>query len=192
MPTQVKYGGTGLNTLTANNVILGNGTSQVQLVAPGTSGYVLTSNGTTWTSAAPSGGVTSPVSNYINGGYVLVEDSAPTVPDANWLTRTAAAGAARGVMFNIRCTAANTQTAAYEMAFYYKMGNGDSIMAPAYSDIIFYIRGMSNTAVYVSTFNVFAAPVDLNGQYQWKITNNNTPGDIRVQNWAVIELGWIK
>ena len=48
-------GGTGTNTLTANNVILGNGTSAVQFVAPGTSGNVLTSNGTTWASAAASG-----------------------------------------------------------------------------------------------------------------------------------------
>ncbi len=49
----VANGGTGASTLTANNVILGNGTSAVQFVAPGTSGNVLTSNGTTWTSAAP-------------------------------------------------------------------------------------------------------------------------------------------
>jgi hypothetical protein len=46
-------GGTGLATLTANNVLLGNGTSAVQFVAPGTNGNVLVSNGTTWTSAAP-------------------------------------------------------------------------------------------------------------------------------------------
>ena len=51
----VPNGGTGLTTLTANNVLLGNGTSALQTVAPGTSGNVLTSNGTTWTSAAPSG-----------------------------------------------------------------------------------------------------------------------------------------
>jgi hypothetical protein len=50
------HGGTGQTSLTANNVILGNGTSAVQFVAPGTSGNVLTSNGTTWTSAASSGG----------------------------------------------------------------------------------------------------------------------------------------
>lgn len=48
----VANGGTGATTLTANNVILGNGTSAVQFVAPGTNGNVLTSNGTTWTSAA--------------------------------------------------------------------------------------------------------------------------------------------
>ena len=49
----VANGGTGVTNLTANNVILGNGTSAVQVVAPGTSGNVLTSNGTTWQSTAP-------------------------------------------------------------------------------------------------------------------------------------------
>lgn len=48
-------GGTGQSSLTANNVILGNGTSAVQFVAPGSSGNVLTSNGTTWTSGASPG-----------------------------------------------------------------------------------------------------------------------------------------
>ena len=52
----VANGGTGATTLTANNVVLGNGTSAVQVVAPGTSGNVLTSNGSTWTSAAAAGG----------------------------------------------------------------------------------------------------------------------------------------
>lgn len=48
-------GGTGRSTLTLNNVLLGNGTSAVQLIAPGTSGNVLASNGTTWASSANSG-----------------------------------------------------------------------------------------------------------------------------------------
>lgn len=50
----VAQGGTGSTSLTANNVLLGNGTSAVQAVAPGTSGNLLTSNGTTWASTAPS------------------------------------------------------------------------------------------------------------------------------------------
>ena len=49
----VANGGTGATTLTSNNVILGNGTSAVQFVAPGSNGNILTSNGTTWTSTAP-------------------------------------------------------------------------------------------------------------------------------------------
>lgn len=49
----VASGGTGSTSLTANNVLLGNGTSALQAVAPGTTGNVLVSDGTTWTSAAP-------------------------------------------------------------------------------------------------------------------------------------------
>ena len=52
----VANGGTGAATLTANNVLLGNGTSALQVVAPGSSGNILTSNGTTWQSTEPSGG----------------------------------------------------------------------------------------------------------------------------------------
>jgi len=52
-PLTVAQGGIGAATLTANNVLLGNGASTPQTVAPSTSGNVLTSNGTTWTSAAP-------------------------------------------------------------------------------------------------------------------------------------------
>jgi hypothetical protein len=48
----VADGGTGASTLSANAVLLGNGTSALQTVAPSTSGNVLTSNGTTWNSSA--------------------------------------------------------------------------------------------------------------------------------------------
>jgi hypothetical protein len=48
----IANGGTGSTTLTSNNVLLGNGTSPVQVVAPGTANNVLTSNGTTWISSA--------------------------------------------------------------------------------------------------------------------------------------------
>ena len=50
-------GGTGLATIPSGNVLLGNGTSAVSVVAPGTAGNVLTSIGGVWTSnAAVSGG----------------------------------------------------------------------------------------------------------------------------------------
>jgi len=60
-PLTVAQGGIGAATLTANYVLLGNGTSAPQTIAPSTSGNVLTSNGTTWASTAPSfnGTVTS-------------------------------------------------------------------------------------------------------------------------------------
>jgi hypothetical protein len=58
----VAQGGTGAATHTANNVLIGNGTSAITSVAPSTSGNVLTSNGSAWASTAPAGG----------GGWTLI------------------------------------------------------------------------------------------------------------------------
>jgi hypothetical protein len=57
----VANGGTGASSFTINNVLLGNAASSFQTVAPGTTGNVLTSNGTTWSSQANPGssGVTT-------------------------------------------------------------------------------------------------------------------------------------
>ena len=52
----VAHGGSGLASITQNAVVLGNGTSALQAVAPGASGNVLTSDGTTWVSTAATGG----------------------------------------------------------------------------------------------------------------------------------------
>ena len=68
----VASGGTGLGTLTANNVILGNGTSVPNFVAPSTNGNVLTSNGTTWTSA--------PIDRFVTGMILLWSGSIASIP----------------------------------------------------------------------------------------------------------------
>lgn len=60
----VANGGTGASTLTAGSVVVGNGTSAVNLVAPGTSGNVLSSNGSTWVSQAPSSAAPNVVSTF--------------------------------------------------------------------------------------------------------------------------------
>lgn len=71
----VANGGTGASSLTANNVLLGNGTSALQVVAPSTSGNVLTSNGTTWTSAAPSSTFSG---NVTIGGHIIYNGTSTT------------------------------------------------------------------------------------------------------------------
>jgi len=70
----VPNGGTGSSSLAANNVLLGNGTSALQVVAPGTSGNILTSNGTTWTSAAPAVAYTDEMAQDAVGG-ILTDSS---------------------------------------------------------------------------------------------------------------------
>jgi len=74
-PLAVASGGTGAATHTANNVLIGAGTSAVTSVAPSTSGNVLTSTGSAWSSAAAPGlsGVTAAGGNLtITSGNLIV------------------------------------------------------------------------------------------------------------------------
>ena len=104
-PLTVAQGGIGVGTLTANNVLLGNGTSAPQTVAPSTNGNVLTSNGTTWTSAAiPSSGVTSAVAG--NG--------------------VAVSGATGAVTFSAACPTFNTVGSYVGGAFFHDSSGGSS------------------------------------------------------------------
>lgn len=77
----VGHGGTGTTALTAGNVVLGNGASPVNFVAPGTSGNVLTSNGSTWTSLAPSGGG---ISGAGFTGHLTKWSGTSSVTSSNW------------------------------------------------------------------------------------------------------------
>jgi hypothetical protein len=74
-PLTVAQGGIGAATLTANNVLLGNGTSAPQTVAPSTAGNVLTSNGTTWTSASASTNYVKAWVNFNGTGTVAIRGS---------------------------------------------------------------------------------------------------------------------
>lgn len=71
-------GGTGATTLAANSVILGNGTLAVTTVAPGTTGNVLVSDGSTWTSGVgvPSGSLFMWPNSSAPTGYLACDGSA--------------------------------------------------------------------------------------------------------------------
>jgi hypothetical protein len=75
-PLPVSVGGTGATSLTANNVLLGNGTNALQVVAPGTNGNILTSNGSTWVSAAAP--ITLPSQTSNNGKFLTTDGSTAT------------------------------------------------------------------------------------------------------------------
>ena len=68
----VANGGTGVRTLATNQVLLGNGTNAIQTVAPGTSGNVLMSNGTTWVSSSnTSDNTTHAIGESYGGGIIF-------------------------------------------------------------------------------------------------------------------------
>ena len=85
-PISPAQGGTGLTTITANGLMVGNGTSNVTIISAGTSGNVLTSNGTAWLSQTPAAGVSLSANNTWTGTQTFNGTSsifATTLLDAN-------------------------------------------------------------------------------------------------------------
>ena len=85
-PITPSQGGTGLTTITANGLMVGNGTSNVTIISAGTSGNVLTSNGTAWLSQTPASGVSLSANNTWTGTQTFNGTSsifATTLLDAN-------------------------------------------------------------------------------------------------------------
>jgi len=77
-PLAVSQGGTGAITHTSKSVLIGNGTSAITTVSPGTSGNVLTSDGTNWTSTAGAYALTSMTSQASTSGTSIDFTSIPS------------------------------------------------------------------------------------------------------------------
>jgi uncharacterized protein (DUF1810 family) len=101
----VANGGTGVNTLAANAVLIGNGTGAIQTLAPGTSGNVLVSNGTNWVSqAAPASGVSTV------GSISATSNAKGATISGTTITLTPADGSNGGVVTTAAQTFAGTKT----------------------------------------------------------------------------------
>ena len=124
----VANGGTGATTLAANNVLLGNGTSAPQAVAPGTSGNVLTSDGTTWASTAPAGGgsmVLISTTTASNSATVDIEDFSGTY-DEYKLYITNIDPVSDGVNFKVRFKIAGSYITSEIYEWWYLQANSSS------------------------------------------------------------------
>ena len=110
-PLPVTEGGIGAATLTADAVLLGNGTSALQTVAPGSSGNVLTSNGTTWVSsaAAPAGQVN--LLTYGVGSSVYNDEFTSTTISSQW---TLSSGLSTGTA-NVLSPSSSSPNAIYDL-----------------------------------------------------------------------------
>jgi hypothetical protein len=138
----VGKGGTGATTLAANNVLLGNGTSALQVVAPGASGNVLTSNGTTWTSAAggvPYSGATAAVNL---GAYDLKVNNLTIGRGKGGVESNTAIGLAS---LGVNTTGTNNTGAGY--ATLAANTEGIANTATGYGSLVANTTGSNNTAV---------------------------------------------
>jgi hypothetical protein len=159
----VANGGTGATSLTANNVILGNGTSAVQEVAPGVTGNVLTSNGTTWVSSPSTGGGVTAVSVATANGFAGTSSGGAT---PSLTLRTTISGIMRGNGTSVSAAIPNTDYIAPS-----GLGSLSSktiitgIFANGYTEEVVDITGPSTPAL---------SPLD--GSIQtWTLTGNSTP-----------------
>lgn len=76
-PLGVPFGGTGVTNLTNNGVIIGRGTSPVDIVSPGTTGNVLLSNGVSWISSVLPVGTGTVTSVAADGGEGIQVTGSP-------------------------------------------------------------------------------------------------------------------
>lgn len=211
----VAGGGTGSTTLTANNVLLGNGTSALQAVAPGTTGNVLTSNGTTWTSSAPASGVTSfigqtgAVDPTVAGalGSVLFGCYIVTSPYANNNTTTNGAysvltTAGSNIAYNISFTTSTGAAGVAPGQYFYRVHSGGYSTTqpfPATGAVGSNIAVGVSTSVYntSSAFNATLTYTTLSGSWrslssQMLVNINATGcgGDQTNAYWPC--LGWVR
>jgi hypothetical protein len=130
----VAQGGTGAATHTSKGVLIGNGTSAVTTVSPGTSGNVLKSDGTSWTSAAP----TAVSGLGLNGEtWHSVSRSANTVYQNNRaypiMVNVGGVGSSSTVSFYCDATTSPTQIAATSTFGGSNVnGNVPSVIVPPY------------------------------------------------------------
>jgi len=104
--------------LTLNNVILGNGTNAPQVVAPGTSGNVLKSNGTTWTSAPDASGFPATSAQFLVASAGSITITLPSGPSAgDFVVIKDGTGAAATTNFTVNGGGSNIASSATPLTF---------------------------------------------------------------------------
>jgi hypothetical protein len=88
----VPSGGTASTSLTLNNVLLGNNTGALLKVAPGASGNILTSDGTTWASTTPS----APAGGGFTAMTLISSSGTFTIPTGKTTLKVTIVGAGGG------------------------------------------------------------------------------------------------
>jgi hypothetical protein len=158
----VANGGTGASSLTANNVLLGNGTSALQAVAPGTSGNVLTSNGTTWASSTPAAGFSASADNTFTGTQTFSGTSAKlaiVLNDAAEVATVSATAATGTINYDITTQSVlyYTSNASANWTTNFRASSGtslDTALSTGQSVTVAFLVTQGSTAYYNSAVQV--------------------------------------
>jgi len=128
-PLPVTQGGTGNVFASSGYALIGNGYSALLELTPSTSGNLMTSNGTTWTSAPPSaGGTVTSVAQSFTGGLISVSGSPVTTTGTLALT---VAGTSGGIPYFSSASTWATSAALTQYGVVYGGGAGATPVATA-------------------------------------------------------------
>ena len=163
----VGNGGTGATTLTANNVLLGNGTSALQVVAPGASGNVLTSDGTTWASTTPAAGFSTSANNTFTGTQSFTGTSSATaivLRDAAEVVTVSATAATGTINYDITTQSVlyYTSNASANWTVNFRASSGTSLntlMSTGQSMTVVFFVTQGSTAYYNNAVQVDGSSV---------------------------------
>jgi hypothetical protein len=190
----VGNGGTGTTSLTANNVLLGNGTSAVQVVAPGSSGNVLTSNGTTWQSTTPAAGVSLSAANTwtatqtFNGSSTTLGTVLKNAAETTTVSATAATGT---INYDVLTQAVlyYTTNASGNWTLNVRGSSGTSLntlMSTGQTVTIAFMATQGGTAYYPTAFQIDGSSVTPKWQGGTAPSSGNTSG-IDVYTYAIVK-----
>jgi len=161
---------TGPASLTANTVLLGNTAGQLQTIAPGTSGNVLSSTGVTWVSAIPSVTTVAGTLPLTNGGTGSTTAAAAKIALAVISSATgseiipAGTTAQRDASPSAGYFRYNTSTSSFE-GYTSAWGSVGGGATGAGGDTVFYENKLIITTAYTLTANTNAmstGPITLN------------------------------
>jgi hypothetical protein len=159
-PLAVTSGGTGTTALAANGALISNASgTAVTTVAPGSSGNVLTSNGTNWVSAA------STVPTRVTGTWTVPpgnSNQSITLPFGRTIQLVIKGNVPNGIVeYNATLGLSNNNfpVAGLQTAVYF-IGNG-----LVWTSLPSQVVGTSNTILNIAAISAFT-------QLTWGITNN--------------------
>lgn len=166
-------------TITQHNVLVGGANNTVSSVAPGTTGNVLTSNGTDWTSAAAGGGGATPLFNAYLSGNVNNVTGDTTVYTVAWNSTVYNVGSCFNTSTGV-FTAPATGTYLFTGTIYsYTFNNSSQVQSNI--DLV-----TTSTTYYLYAMNPYAMAGNATLVLPFSITVNMSSGNTASITWTVV------